>query len=154
MVYTALFLPPAGLPLIAMWYEVLPHVNAFLNTMCFVLLCCGYVAIRKGHERLHARFMLAAFFTSTLFLISYVTYHFQVLHKPYTGEGWIRTVYLLILGSHIVLAVVILPLVLVTLYFALRERFDRHRKVARWTFPMWVYVSVTGVTVYVMLYVF
>jgi uncharacterized membrane protein YozB (DUF420 family) len=97
--------------------------------------------------------MLSAFFTSTLFLISYLTYHFLVLHKPYTGEGWIRTVYFLILVSHIILAAAILPLVLVTLYFALRERYDRHRRIARVTFPVWVYVSVTGVVVYLMLYV-
>ena len=137
-----------------MWYEALPHVNAVLNTTCFVLLCCGYVAIRKGDRNQHARFMVSAFLTSTLFLISYLTYHSLVLHKPYTGEGWIRTVYLLILVSHIVLAAVILPLVLVTIYYALRQRFDRHRRIARWTFPMWVYVSVTGVVVYLMLYVF
>jgi len=135
-----------------MWYERLPHLNAFLNATSFVLLVCGYAAIRRKDQRTHARFMLAAFATSTFFLASYVTYHLNVLSKHYKGTGFLGDVYVTILVSHIILAAVILPLALVTLFFAWRKRFDRHRRVARWTFPIWVYVSVTGVVVYVMLY--
>ena len=135
-----------------MWYETLPHLNVALNATSAVLLSAGYAAIRKKAQRLHARLMVSAFVSSTLFLASYVTYHTLAGHKTYGGGGWIRVLYLAILFSHISLAVLILPLSLTTLTFALRGRFDRHRKIARWTLPLWVYVSVTGVVVYVMLY--
>lgn len=135
-----------------MWYESLPHLNVFLNATSAVLLCSGYAAIRRKAERLHARLMVSAFISSTLFLISYVTYHALSGHKAYPGGGWLRAVYLVILFSHISFAVLVLPLSLTTLYFALRRQFDRHRKIALWTLPIWVYVSVTGVVVYLMLY--
>ena len=132
--------------------EQLPHVNATLNAVSGVLLSSGYVAIRRGNKRLHARLMGAAFLVSVLFLISYLTYHYSAGHNPYPGEGLVRGIYLVILLTHIVLAIAVVPLALVTVILALRGRFKTHRKIARWTFPIWLYVSVTGVVVYVMLY--
>jgi uncharacterized membrane protein YozB (DUF420 family) len=130
----------------------LPLVNATLNSISAVLLTIGYVLIRKGHRRAHAICMLSAVVTSTLFLTSYVIYHAHVGSKPYLGEGWRRPLYLAILGSHIVLAIAIVPLVITTLVFASRSRFERHKRIARITWPLWMYVSVTGVIVYLMLY--
>jgi len=138
-----------------MWYEKLAHLNAFLNATSAVLLALGYRAIRfRRDTRTHAQYMIAAFITSSLFLASYLTYHYNVLHRPYPGTGAIRAVYFTVLVSHIVLAVVTVPLVLVTISLAARRRFVGHRRIARWTFPIWAYVSVTGVIVYLMLYVF
>ncbi|MFN2386144.1 MAG: DUF420 domain-containing protein [Thermoanaerobaculia bacterium] len=130
----------------------LPAVNAFLNLASFCLLLAGYRAIRRFEVERHRRWMLAAATVSLLFLISYVVYHAQVGSVRFTGQGPVRTLYFAILLSHTVLAVVNLPLVLRTLYLGLRRRDDRHRRIARWTFPIWAYVSVTGVVVYVMLY--
>jgi len=130
----------------------LPLVNATLNSLSAILLAIGYVMIRKGNRRAHAICMLAAVVTSTLFLTSYVVYHAHVGSKPYLGEGWRRPLYFAILSSHVVLAIVIVPLVITTLVLALRSRFARHKKVARITWPLWMYVSVTGVIVYLMLY--
>ncbi len=130
----------------------LPALNATLNGTCAVLLTIGYVLIRRGRVQQHRRVMIAAFVTSTLFLISYVIYHANIGSKPFPGTGAIRTVYLTILVSHILLAMLIVPMALITLSRGLRERFDRHVAIARWTLPIWLYVSVTGVLVYVMLY--
>jgi uncharacterized membrane protein YozB (DUF420 family) len=130
----------------------LPALNATLNGNCAVLLTIGYVLIRRGRVQQHRRVMIAAFVTSTLFLISYVIYHANIGSKPFPGTGAIRTVYLTILVSHILLAMLIVPMALITLSRGLRERFDRHVAIARWTLPIWLYVSVTGVLVYVMLY--
>jgi uncharacterized membrane protein YozB (DUF420 family) len=130
----------------------LPALNATLNATAAVLLSIGYVLIRKGRIETHRKVMLAAFATSVLFLISYLVYHANVGSKRFPGEGTIRTVYLAILLTHTVLAAAIVPLVLVTLSRALSARFDRHRTIARWTLPIWLYVSVTGVVVYWMLY--
>jgi uncharacterized membrane protein YozB (DUF420 family) len=130
----------------------LPAVNATLNSISAVLLLIGYVMIRKRRTGAHAACMLSAVVTSTLFLTSYVIYHLHVLSKPYPGHGWLRGLYYAILASHVVLAIVIVPLVIITLTFALRRRFDRHRRIARITWPLWMYVSVTGVIVYLMLY--
>lgn len=130
----------------------LPTVNALLNSVSAVLLATGYLFVRSGRVDAHRRCMLAACGTSTLFLISYLVYHANVGSVAFTGQGAIRVVYFVILISHIVLAAAILPMALVTLTQALRGRFDRHRKIARWTLPLWLYVSVTGVVVYVMLY--
>jgi len=136
-------------------YENLAHLNALLNATSAVLLALGYRAIRwRKDTRVHARYMVAAFITSTLFLISYLTYHYHALHRPYPGTGTMRVVYFAVLISHIVLAAVTLPLVLATLWLAVRRRFVGHARLARWTFPIWSYVSVTGVVVYLMLYVF
>ena len=117
-----------------------------------VLLVTGYVLIRRGRIRQHRRVMLAAFTTSALFLVSYVTYHANAGSRPFAGQGPIRIVYFGILISHVILAAAILPLALITLTHGLRERFDRHVPIARWTLPIWLYVSVTGVVVYWMLY--
>jgi uncharacterized membrane protein YozB (DUF420 family) len=130
----------------------LPALNASLNSLSAVLLTAGYVLIRRRQVRAHRGCMLTAFATSALFLVSYVVYHANVGSVAFTGQGAIRVVYFAILISHIMLAVAILPLALVTLVHALRERFDRHAHIARWTLPIWLYVSVTGVVVYLMLY--
>jgi len=130
----------------------LPTVNACLNATSAVLLVSGFAAIRRKNVTAHRRFMLAALACSTLFLVSYVVYHVQVGSMKFTGEGWVRPVYFTILISHTVLAVAVVPLAIVTLVRALRERFDRHRRIARITLPVWLYVSVTGVVVYWMLY--
>ena len=130
----------------------LPLVNALLNTSATILLISGYVAIRRGNIRVHRALMLSAFAASVLFLVSYVIYHAQVGSRPFTGRGPIRTIYFTILISHVVLAAVIPPLAGVTLWRALGGRFDRHVRIARWTLPLWLYVSVTGIIVYWMLY--
>ena len=130
----------------------LPTLNAVLNSTSAILLTTGYVLIRRRRVTQHRMCMLAAFASSTLFLISYLVYHANVGSVAFTGQGSIRVIYLSILISHVVLAVMILPLALVTLTHGLRGRFDRHRRIARWTLPVWLYVSVTGVVVYVMLY--
>ena len=130
----------------------LPAVNASLNAIAAVLLVSGYAMIRQRRIQAHRRFMLAAFATSALFLVSYVIYHANIGSKPFSGRGPIRVVYFSILFTHVVLAAAILPLAIITLTRALRERFDRHVPIARWTLPIWLYVSVTGVIVYLMLY--
>jgi len=133
-------------------FSDLPTVNAVLNASSALLLALGFVAIRAGRRDAHRRFMLAALTTSSLFLLSYLIYHFQVGSVRFSGTGPIRTVYLTILATHTVLAVAILPLVVITLRLALRERFAAHRRLARVTLPLWAYVSVTGVVIYWMLY--
>lgn len=130
----------------------LPALNATLNGIAAVLLVIGYVLIRRGQYAQHQVCMLAAFTTSALFLVSYLVYHAQVGSRPFPGRGPIRVVYFTILISHVTLAAVILPLALMTLSRGLRGRFDRHVPIARWTLPLWLYVSVTGVLVYLMLY--
>ena len=130
----------------------LPALNATLNAIAAVLLIIGYREIRRGRIARHRAAMLGACATSTLFLISYVTYHAHAGSRPFTGLGPVRYVYFTILISHVLLAAAILPLAIVTLSRALRERFDRHAALARWTLPIWLYVSVTGVIVYLMLY--
>jgi uncharacterized membrane protein YozB (DUF420 family) len=138
---------PSLLPL-----HALPLVNALLNSLSALLLCCGYIAICRRAVSLHKTCMLAACVTSTLFLISYLTYHYHVGSKPFTGQGNIRLVYFTVLISHTILAVVIVPLVLLTLMRAWKAQWNRHRRLARWTLPLWLYVSVTGVIIYIMLY--
>ena len=130
----------------------LPAVNAALNALTALLLVAGYVQIRRRRIAAHRACMLAAFTTSVLFLVSYLTYHAQVGSQPFTGQGPIRSVYFVVLISHIVLAALILPLALVTLRRGLRRDDVRHAAIARWTLPIWLYVSVTGVVVYWMLY--
>ena len=130
----------------------LPAVNASLNALATVLLATGWVLISQGKVEQHRRCMLAAFATSSLFLASYLVYHFNVGSIAFTGQGPMRILYFTILISHIVLAIVILPMALITLARALRTQFDAHRRIARWTLPLWLYVSITGVIVYIMLY--
>jgi uncharacterized membrane protein YozB (DUF420 family) len=132
--------------------SALPSINATLNAITTVLLLCGYVLIRQRKPQLHKRFMLAAFVTSCVFLTCYLIYHAQVGSVHYPKTGLIRTVYLSILTTHTALAATVPPLAIVTLRRGLTARFDPHRKIARWTLPIWLYVSVTGVVVYVMLY--
>ena len=131
---------------------MLPAVNATLNSIAAVLLVSGYVLIRRGRVEQHRLCMLAAFATSTLFLVSYLVYHAQAGSRPYTGQGPIRTVYFAVLISHVTLAALIPPLALITLRRGLRRDDARHIAIARWTLPIWLYVSVTGVVVYWMLY--
>jgi uncharacterized membrane protein YozB (DUF420 family) len=130
----------------------LPLLNAVLNGISAVLLGSGYVAIRRRKVSWHKVCMLSACATSTLFLVSYLTYHYHVGSRPFPGQGNIRIVYFIILISHTILATVIVPLVLITLYRALRGQWSRHSRLARWTLPLWFYVSLTGVIIYVMLY--
>ena len=132
--------------------STLPSINAALNSASAVLLAAGYLFIRSGKITAHKCCMISAFTTSALFLVSYLTYHYQVGSVPFGGHGWVRTVYFTILISHTILAAVIVPLVLITLYRALKSDFDRHKRIARWTLPLWLYVSITGVIVYAMLY--
>lgn len=128
------------------------ELNASLNALSGILLLIGHRKIMTGNMEAHKRCMIAAFVSSSLFLVSYVIYHVRVGNVLFHGQGWIRPVYFAILISHVTLAMVILPLAIVTLTRALQKRFDRHRVIARWTYPLWLYVSVTGVVIYVMLY--
>ena len=130
----------------------LPALNAALNSLSAVFLLAGFLFIKSRNPRAHRACMLTAFGCSILFLISYLIYHYQVGSVPFQGQGWIRPVYFTILLTHTILATAVVPLALITLTRALRERFDAHRRIARWTFPIWLYVSVTGVVVYWMLY--
>ena len=131
---------------------ILPTVNATLNAVAAVLLVLGFVLIKKRKIRAHRAAMLGAFCCSTLFLVSYLTYHYSAGSVRFPGTGAVRPVYLSILATHTVLAAAVPILALVTLVRALRERFDRHARIARWTLPIWLYVSVTGVVIYWMLY--
>jgi len=128
-------------------------LNATLNGTSAVLLAAGYSAIRSGKVALHKKFMVSAFFLSCAFLVSYVIYHIRV-HQVilFQGQGWIRPVYFTLLTSHTILAIVIVPMIIVTLRRAWLEHFDKHRLIARWTLPLWFYVSVTGVIVYFLVY--
>ncbi|OLB92919.1 MAG: hypothetical protein AUH30_21140 [Candidatus Rokubacteria bacterium 13_1_40CM_68_15] len=132
--------------------SALPKLNAMLNGGSAIFLAAGYVFIRRRRIAAHLSCMLSAFGLSILFLISYVVYHFHAGSRPFTGQGWIRPVYFVLLLTHVVLAAAIVPLALTTIWRALAGRFDRHRKIARWTLPIWLYVSVTGVVIYWMLY--
>ena len=127
-------------------------LNASLNGASAILLAGGYVAIRSGKIAVHKALMICAFCVSSAFLVSYLVYHYRVGHVAFQGQGWIRPVYFGLLLTHTVLAIVIVPMILVTLRRAWLERFDRHRIIARWTLPLWFYVSVTGVIVYLMVY--
>lgn len=128
-------------------------LNATLNGTSAILLAAGYSAIRSGRRELHRKLMVSAFIVSCIFLVSYVIHHIRV-HQVilFQGQGWIRPVYFTLLTSHTILAIVIVPLILITLRRAWLERFDKHRLIARWTLPLWFYVSVTGVIVYLMVY--
>jgi putative membrane protein len=132
--------------------SLLPHLNALLNSASAILLLAGWTFIRRLRIRAHRNCQISAVVTSTLFLASYLTYHYYHGTTRFAGQGIARPIYFTILISHTILAIVIVPLVLVTLYRAIRGDFERHRKIARWTLPIWLYVSVTGVIVYLMLY--
>lgn len=134
------------------YISYLPHLNAILNSTSAILLIAGYRFIRNRRINAHRNCQLTALTTSTLFLISYLTYHYYHGTTRFLGQGIVRPLYFTILITHTILAVVIVPLILLTLYRAVRLDFVRHRRIARWTLPLWLYVSVTGVIVYLMLY--
>ncbi len=133
------------------WIVYLPAANATFNSLSALCLIFGYINIRRGNRLVHMRFMVSATIFSSLFLLSYITYHYFHGDTKFPGHGWIRPTYFFILITHITLSMVALPLILATLWYALRTQFRFHRKVARWTFPIWLYVSVTGVIVYFVL---
>jgi putative membrane protein len=129
----------------------LPSVNATLNGLSASCLIAGYIAIRRKAQRVHKYFMVSALVASALFFVCYVLYHYAHGDTKFTGVGAIRLVYFFVLGTHVLLSMTVLPLALTSLYFALRKQFTRHRKVTRYTLPIWLYVSVTGVIIYFML---
>jgi len=133
-------------------YSVFPALNATLNGASAVLITTGRALIARKQIKLHRACMIASFVTSSVFLVSYLYYHAHVGSVHFPGQGWIRAVYFTILISHTILAAAVVPLVVMSLTYGLKSRFDRHRRISRWTFPVWLYVSVTGVIVYVMLY--
>jgi putative membrane protein len=141
-----------GLGVNSMSVTDLPALNATLNACSTVLLITGYVFIRRGNRRKHKACMIAALVVSALFLTSYVIYHAQVGSVPFRRTGWIRTVYFAVLIPHVILAAAIVPPILITASRGLSAKYDKHRRIARWTLPLWLYVSVTGVIVYLMLY--
>lgn len=136
------------------WVEQLPALNALLNSTSTILIILGYVAIRKKQFLKHMKLMLTAFVTSSLFLVSYLVYHNYVGHTLFPGEGWIRPFYFSILISHIILSAFVVPMVLTSFYFAYSGQFRIHRKVSKWTLPIWLYVSVTGVMIFFILNVY
>ena len=133
------------------WIGSLPAANAIFNSLSALCLVLGYVNIRRGNRVIHMRFMLSATIFSSLFLVSYITYHYFHGDTKFPGHGWIRPAYFFVLISHITLSVIALPLILGALWYALRSQFRFHRTIARWTFPVWLYVSVTGVVVFLVL---
>jgi putative membrane protein len=135
-----------------MTYYTLAPLNAILNGTATVLLIAGYVFIKRKQVAAHRACMIAALIVSAVFLTSYLIYHYHVGEVRFSGEGWVRPLYFLILIPHVTLAGLIVPLALTTAYFALKGRFPSHRRIARWTWPLWIYVSVTGVIIYFMLY--
>ena len=135
-----------------MTFADLPAINAGLNSTSALLLTAGYVFIKRGNKLAHRNCMIAAFVTSTIFLVCYLVYHYSAGRTTFKGEGWIRPVYFTILLTHTILAVAIVPLILMTFHRAVKERYELHKRIARWTWPLWMYVSVTGVVIYVLLY--
>lgn len=132
----------------------LPTLNAVLNAVSTVFLSLGYVQIRRGNQSTHQKLMISALVTSALFLTSYLIYHYQVGSVPYPYHDWTRPVYFAILVPHVILAAVMTPFIVGLVWLALTKRFERHRRLARWVWPVWMFVSVSGVVVYLMLYVF
>ena len=135
-----------------MTFHSLPTLNAMLNTVSAVLLLAGFFCIKRGHREWHKRIMLAAFSVSILFFISYLTYHFRVGSVPYPFHDWTRILYFSILIPHILLAFVLVPGVFLLLWFSWNEKFDRHRRLAKWVWPIWMFISITGVVIYLMLH--
>jgi len=141
-----------------MQLQDLPLINAILNSSSALLLLAGYVAIKRDQKERHKRCMVSALITSTLFLTCYVIYHvgmqrvYGSAHTRFVDPAWFRPWYLALLASHLLLAIAIVPMVLMTVYHAIRGNFEKHRKIARWTWPCWMYVSVTGVVIYLLLY--
>jgi uncharacterized membrane protein YozB (DUF420 family) len=136
-----------------MTFSDLPTLNALLNFISFVFLLLGFYNIRKRRELVHKRFMISAAVTSALFLISYLIYHYEVGSVPYPHFDWTRPLYFAILIPHVILAGIMAPFIVILLFFAFRGRFDRHRRLALWVWPVWIYVSISGILIYLMLYV-
>jgi len=150
LVTLVLFVPQTG-KLGDVDVTFLPKLHALLNSFTAVALVVGYRFIKKGNIRFHRFSMTTAFVLSAFFLISYVTYHYQAAPTSYGGVGIMRTIYYFVLISHIILAALIVPFVLLSVYFAISKQFVRHKRISRWTFPLWLYVAVTGVLVYFMI---
>lgn len=150
-VVAILFFLPAYDGEIGFDVKILPLLNAVFNSFTFLALLVALIAIRNKNIRMHRSFIILAFLTTTLFLISYVTYHYLTESTPYGGEGLLRGVYFFVLITHIVLAIVVVPLALMSLFRGLSMQVERHRRIARWTMPIWLYVSLTGVVVYLMI---
>lgn len=135
------------------WVSSLPTINATLNSVAAFLIILAVIAVRSQQaEKLHKKLMLSGVLVSSIFLISYLIYHYYVGSIPFTGTGWIRILYFIILVPHIILAALVLPLILLAIYFALADKREKHKKIVRWAFPIWIYVSFSGVAVYLMLY--
>jgi putative membrane protein len=150
LVAVLLFIPQTG-KLGDLNVSFLPHLNAVLNSATAIALICGYIFIKKGNTRYHTTSMITAFALSSLFLICYVIYHYQAPSTKFMGEGLIRGVYFFILITHIILAAIVVPFVLLSIYFAITKQFTKHKKIVKWTFPIWLYVAITGVIVYLMI---
>jgi putative membrane protein len=150
-IITVLFFLPAYDGEVGFDVKILPLLNAIFNCFTFIALSVALAAILKKNVKLHRRFIAAAFTSTTLFLVSYVTYHYLTESTSYGGEGILRTIYLFILLTHIVLAIVVVPLALISVVRGLQMKVDKHRRIARWTMPIWLYVSFTGVVVYLMI---
>jgi putative membrane protein len=133
------------------WTKFLPHLNAFLNSMTALLLIVGYTFIKKMNIRIHRLTMLAAFGLGSLFLVSYILYHLTNPSTPFGGEGFVKTIYYILLISHVLLAAIVVPFVLYAVYYGISNQIDKHKKVVKWTLPIWLYVSVSGVIVYLMI---
>ncbi len=131
----------------------LPTLNAILNCISTILLISGYVYIKKGDKKTHMKFMISALVSSGFFLISYLIYHSIVGSVPYPYHDWTRPVYFIVLIPHVILAAVMSPFILIAVWQALREKFETHRKIVRWLWPVWIYVSISGVVIYLMLYI-
>jgi len=134
------------------WNEMHPALNAMLNGSCFIFLVAGKIAISKRNESLHRQYMVAAFITSSVFLASYLTRFYLSGTHHYQGAGWAKTLYLVILFSHMLLAACVVPMILRSIQLAFRGEREKHKRLVRWTWPIWAYVSITGVVVYFMLY--
>lgn len=132
--------------------EVLPHVNAVLNSIATLLLLIGFILIKSGRKEAHRKVMISAIVVSSVFLVSYLTYHFTAPIFVFPGTGWAVPAYYTLLISHVILATIVSPMVVVTAWRAFHRDFDRHKKIARWTWPVWMFVSVSGVAVYAILY--
>ena len=150
LVAVLLFIPQTG-KLGDFDVSMLPHLNGSLNTFTSIALLLGLYYIKNGNIVNHRRSMMSAFVISTLFLVSYVLYHYQAPPTSFGGEGLIKTVYYVLLISHIILAAIVVPFVLYSFYFALTNKIDKHKKIVKWTYPIWLYVAVTGVLVYLMI---
>ena len=130
----------------------LPTLNAALNSLSAIFLVLGYIKIKKSNQETHKRFMIAALISSALFLISYLIYHYNVGSVPYPYHDWTRIIYFMILIPHIILAAVMTPFILIAVWYALTKRYEKHKRIVRWVWPVWIYVSLSGVMIYVMLY--